>query len=143
MSGSPESPKGEPVRRHRRELDTSDAGSTAATDPLPEASVEGFVAVARVAELEPGQPYLVYVNDDPCVLVQLDGEFLAVDGVCPDRAGPLGEGFVEGCLIFCPWHYWGFNLKTGWAEEPKVNFRVPRYPVRIEGDIVYLGREPL
>ena len=127
------------MRRHRRVLERPDA--TAAS--LPEASEDGFAPVARVGEFEPGQPYLVYVGEDPFVLIQLDGEFLAVDGVCPDRAGPLGEGFVEGCRIYCPWHYWGFNLRTGWAEDPPVNFRVLRYPVRVEGEVVYLGREPL
>ena len=143
MNDSSRLPRSEPVRRHRRVLshrDASLAGQGATSLP---ASRDGYVPVARVAELEPGQPYLVYVEDEPFVLIQLDGEFLAVDGVCPDRAGPLGEGFVEGCRIYCPWHYWGFNLKTGWAEDPEVNFRVPRYPVHIEDEVIYLGRDPL
>ena len=137
-------PRGEPVRRHRRLLGGSDASTSGTpTRPLPQADADGYVPVARLADLKPGQPYLVYIESDPYVLIQLDGEFLAVDGVCPDRAGPLGEGFVDGCRIYCPWHYWGFNLRTGWAEDPPVKFRVPCYPVRIEDDIVYLGRQPL
>lgn len=65
-------------------------------------------------------------------LANVDGELRAVDNVCPHRGAPLGQGWVEGESVVCPWHTWTFNLKTGEAEFP-VFERVAVIPVRVEG----------
>lgn len=68
------------------------------------------------------------------------GEISAMDGVCPHRGGPLGEGILENGKIICPWHAWAFDVKTGIAEHSP-QARVEVYEVRIEGDdvLVKLG----
>ncbi len=71
---------------------------------------------------------------DVC-LANVRGELSAVNNRCPHRGGPLGQGWVEGESIVCPWHAWTFNLKTGVAEAP-VHDRVAVYPVRAKGDDV-------
>ena len=67
-------------------------------------------------------------------------ELNAVDNWCPHRRGPLGQGWLEGNAVVCPWHSWTFNLKTGIAEEP-VRDRVDVFPLRIEGDDVLVDLE--
>jgi nitrite reductase (NADH) small subunit len=67
-------------------------------------------------------------------LGNLNGELHAVNGVCPHRGGPLGQGWVEGESVVCPWHAWSFNLKTGRAQHPAQQVRV--YPVKLQGDDV-------
>lgn len=66
-------------------------------------------------------------------LARLQGELLAVDNWCPHRRGPLGQGWIEGDAVVCPWHSWAFNLKTGLSEYPE-DHRVEPYPVRQEGE---------
>ena len=56
-------------------------------------------------------------------LANVNGELSALDNVCPHRQGPLGQGWVEGETVICPWHSWAFNARTGLAEYP-VNERV-------------------
>jgi len=68
-------------------------------------------------------------------LGNLNGELHAVNGVCPHRGGPLGQGWVEGESVVCPWHAWSFNLKTGRAQH-SVAQQVRVYPVKLEGDNV-------
>ena len=73
-------------------------------------------------------------------LARVDGELAALDNVCPHRNGPLGQGWIEGTRVVCPWHAWAFDLKTGVAEEP-VEDRVDVYALRVEGEdvLVELG----
>jgi nitrite reductase (NADH) small subunit len=66
-------------------------------------------------------------------LARLNGELSAVDNLCPHRQGPLGQGWIEGGSVVCPWHSWIFDLKTGAAEFPEGE-RVAVFPVRVEGD---------
>lgn len=66
-------------------------------------------------------------------LARLHGELLAVDNWCPHRRGPLGQGWIEGDAVVCPWHSWAFNLKTGVSEYPE-DHRVEPFPVRQQGD---------
>ncbi|QEE29134.1 Rieske (2Fe-2S) protein [Terriglobus albidus] len=69
---------------------------------------------------------------DVC-LARLDGELRALDNWCPHRRGPLGEGWVEGGAIVCPWHAWAFDLKTGVAHPPE-RASVEALALKTEGD---------
>jgi nitrite reductase (NADH) small subunit len=73
-------------------------------------------------------------------LARVNGELAALDNWCPHRRGPLGQGWVEGESVVCPWHSWSFNVKTGEAELP-VHDRVAVFPVRVDGDDVLVGFE--
>ena len=68
-------------------------------------------------------------------LARVNGELLAVDNWCPHRQGPLGQGWVEGNTVVCPWHAWSFDVRTGRSEFPE-NERVAIFPVKVEGEEV-------
>jgi nitrite reductase (NADH) small subunit len=68
---------------------------------------------------------------------QCHGELSALDNICPHRQGPLGQGWVEGGAVICPWHSWAFNAKTGKSEYPE-NQKVDSFPLRIEGEDVLI-----
>ena len=70
-------------------------------------------------------------------LANVAGQLSALDNLCPHRAGPLGQGWLEGELVICPWHSWTFHAKTGISEYP-LDERVSVFPVRIEGDDVMI-----
>lgn len=73
-------------------------------------------------------------------LANVQGELAALDNWCPHRRGPLGQGWVEGEAVVCPWHSWAFDVKTGEAHPPE-KAKVEVFPVKIEGDdvLVQLG----
>ena len=73
-------------------------------------------------------------------LANVNGELTALDNVCPHREGPLGQGWIEGDAVVCPWHSWAFNVKTGVSEYP-VNEVVKVFPLRIEGEDVLVNVE--
>jgi nitrite reductase (NADH) small subunit len=68
-------------------------------------------------------------------LANVNGELSALDNVCPHRQGPLGQGWIEGEAVVCPWHSWAFAVKTGLATYPEKE-RVAVFPLRIEGENV-------
>ena len=76
----------------------------------------------------------------PVCLANVNGELAALDNWCPHRRGPLGQGWLEGESVVCPWHSWTFSLKTGLAEYP-VHERVAVFPVRVEGEDVMVEIE--
>lgn len=100
-----------------------------------------WVKVCGVAEApQAGHAMEAEAEGKAVCLANVKGELCAVDNVCPHRHGPLGQGFVEGGSIVCPWHSWTFSLKTGLAEYP-VHHRVAVFPVRIDGDDVLVEIE--
>lgn len=70
-------------------------------------------------------------------LANVDGKLAAMDNWCPHRRGPLGQGWVEGKAVVCPWHSWAFDADTGIALPPERS-KVDVFPVKIEGDDVFV-----
>jgi len=72
-----------------------------------------FVAVAEVNQVPPDRGLSVSVGDRELALFNISGQFYALDGRCPHRGGPLGEGITENGRVYCPLHGWEFDVKTG------------------------------
>jgi nitrite reductase/ring-hydroxylating ferredoxin subunit len=100
--------------------------------------VEGFVAVARVSELPPGQMKWVAVDRERVVLVNVDGGFHALRDVCGHKNAPLSRGKLVGHIIECPLHFAQFDVRTGELVNGPVSTAVPTYEVRVEEDTVYV-----
>src|SRR5262245_39054684 len=96
-----------------------------------------FVRVAAVADVAPGTGTCLEACGKQIALFNVDGTFRAIDGVCPHRGGPLGEGELEGNTVTCPWHAWQFDLTTG--ESLTDDSQVACYEVKVEGDDVLVN----
>ena len=74
------------------------------------------------------------------VAVVRDGEgtIRAVEDTCTHGAVSLSEGEVEGCLIECWLHGSQFDLRTGIPRTPPATAPLYVFPVRIEGEDVYV-----
>jgi 3-phenylpropionate/trans-cinnamate dioxygenase ferredoxin component len=107
------------------------------------------VAFARLCSLadvkEPGS--LRVELDDPSgpeavAVVRFEGEVYAVEDVCSHAEVPLTEGEVEefhgAPTIECYLHGSCFDLRTGEPTNLPATEPVPVYPVRVDGDDVYV-----
>lgn len=101
---------------------------------------EGFVAVAKVADVAPGTMIFVAVERERIVLAHVEGGFYALRDVCGHRNAPLSRGRLDGYVIECPLHFATFDVRTGKLIDGPVSADVPVYEVRVEGDTVYLKR---
>ena len=97
-----------------------------------------FVKVATVSEIPEGTVKHIVVHDKPMALARVEGQFYAVNAICPHRGGPLAEGTLNGCIITCPWHGWTFDVRSGLPDHPG-GHSISAYEVRVEGDDVLIG----
>ena len=96
-----------------------------------------FVRVARVAEVPEGTGKAVQANGRAVALFNVAGNFHAVDGICPHQGGPLGEGYLQGTVVTCPWHFWQFDVVKGHAPDfPEAG--ITRFPVKVENGDVFV-----
>lgn len=91
-------------------------------------AVEEAPAAGHVCEVEAGGLSLCLAN--------VEGELRLLDNHCPHRQGPLGQGWIEGQTVVCPWHAWAFDCRTGVAEAPETA-QVAVYAVRaLDGTVL-------
>ena len=99
---------------------------------------DGFVPVAKISDLSPGQMKWVAVNGERRVLANVEGKFYAISDVCGHRNAPLSRGKLDGYLIECPLHYAQFDVRTGELVNGPVSTAIAVYQVRVDGETVYI-----
>ncbi len=97
-----------------------------------------LVKVAEVAQIPAGAAKVVQVEGKILALFNVGGTFYATDNKCTHVGGPLGEGRLEADVVICPWHGSRFNVTTGQVVGPPARRPVSTYPVRIQGEAVYV-----
>jgi nitrite reductase/ring-hydroxylating ferredoxin subunit len=91
--------------------------------------------VCKAGDVRPGTGLEAVAGDRIVALYNIDGEYFALDGVCPHQGGPLGKGDLQGCIVTCPWHGWQFDVRNGEFQLRKSMLQ-PKFNTRIVGDEV-------
>jgi nitrite reductase (NADH) small subunit len=99
-----------------------------------------YVPVLAVSDLPPGRAAEVTVGSQAVALFNVGGTFHALTNRCPHRGGPLGQGFLDGTQVSCPWHNYTFDVTTG-ENVVSPDLKVDRFEVRVEGGQVYVKVE--
>jgi nitrite reductase/ring-hydroxylating ferredoxin subunit len=95
------------------------------------------IAVAKLADIQPGGSLIVEAEGISVALFNVDGTIYALDNSCPHAGGPLGEGYLENDVVVCPWHRWRYCVRTGHkVGNPEIT--VPCYGVETQGDQISL-----
>ena len=92
----------------------------------------GFVKVAATSDIHDGE--MKIVADGLIAVAHVQGRFYAFGNVCPHAAGPIGEGFLEGLIVECPWHAGQWNIATGRALTALATADITIFEVRVVGD---------
>ena len=96
-----------------------------------------WVRLCSVSEApQPGKAGQYEAQGVDVCLANVNGELSAMDNWCPHRRGPLGEGWIEGNAVVCPWHAWSFDVKTGDCVEERAHVDV--FPVKQEQDDIFV-----
>ena len=99
----------------------------------------GFIKVAQVSEIKPGEMMSVEVDNEQVLLVNLDGNIHAVDDICSHAYATLSEGDLSGEEVECPLHGGSFNAITGAPINPPANESLRVFSVQIEGDDILVA----
>ena len=73
------------------------------------------IRVTAVSDFEINSLRKVDHNDLTIVVVNLNGDFYALDGTCGHAGGPLCRGAIDPAekTLSCPWHGWEYDIATG------------------------------
>jgi len=96
------------------------------------------VPVAALVDVPPGTMLRVQVDGTDILLVNLEGEVRAMQGICSHEYFELDQGFLTGDSLTCALHLSRFDLGTGEALDPPAELPLAMYPVIVEGDRILL-----
>ncbi len=93
----------------------------------------------KVSDLSDGKPHKVSVDGKDILVVNVDGNYFAVDDTCTHSGASLSEGKLDGTIVTCGWHGAQFDCKTGNLEKfpAKIN-NLQSYKVAVESDDVVI-----
>lgn len=93
--------------------------------------MDGWLEVARAEEIPAGQCKAIIVDDRTLAIVNLGGNYYAIDNVCTHEYAELCDGMILGDRIQCPLHGAQFNIRTGAVEAPPAYEPLRTYAVRV------------
>jgi 3-phenylpropionate/trans-cinnamate dioxygenase ferredoxin component len=113
-----------------------------------------FIRVAAVTDLKSGSMKKIQAGGQELMLARIGDRFYCTDAYCPHLGGDLTNGILTGTTLTCPVHHSQFDISDGhvlrWTDltgrvlVAAINQRPPRplitYPVKIEGDAVFIKR---
>ena len=92
---------------------------------------------ARKDEVAPGTICEFQVGGKPVAVANVSGKFCALSSRGAHKAGPLGEGELEGNVVTCPWHGWQYDVTTG-KVVTSPSLGVDTYPVEVRGEDIFV-----
>jgi len=96
-----------------------------------------FVEVCSETDIPPGTGKMFEIGREEIGVFNHDGNFHAIDNLCPHEGGPMADGPVSGKIVTCPLHGWQCDFTTGESLElPGV--KVPVFEVKVENGKVFI-----
>ena len=95
------------------------------------------IKVATVDDVPEGTAIVVQASGKSIALFNINGEFYALNNMCPHQGGSLGDGFIDGSKVTCPNHSWEFDIASGKGVMPPSE-GVQAYAVDIQGNDIYI-----
>jgi len=104
--------------------------------------VTEFVRAGSVADFPINEVKHKIIEGEQVAMVNSGGTFYAFSAFCTHIRVSLRGSEVEGKWLWCWLHWSGFDLETGECMEgPALGNPLTIYPVRLEGDDVYVAIE--
>jgi 3-phenylpropionate/trans-cinnamate dioxygenase ferredoxin subunit len=101
--------------------------------------VRGYVKACSLAALPEESAVRVEIGRTPVCIARTMGEVLAVFDECSHAEVSLSDGEVEDGTVECWLHGSRFDLRTGLPTGLPATEPVAVYPVRVDGDDVYVA----
>jgi 3-phenylpropionate/trans-cinnamate dioxygenase ferredoxin subunit len=98
-----------------------------------------FVRVCALSSLAEESAMHVDVDGVEVCLARTQGEVFAIKDECSHAEIPLSEGDIEDGTVECWLHGSRFDLRSGKPTGLPATEAVPVYPVRVDGDDVFVA----
>ena len=101
----------------------------------------GFQRICSLDKLWEGEMQAYAIGTVDVLIVNAEtGIVRAFNAYCPHQDSPLADGTLDGKILTCAAHLWQFDVETGQGVNP-TGCRLKEYPVRIEGDEIFVDVE--
>ena len=91
------------------------------------------VDLLGIEEVPPGTMAMGWVDGvEPVLVVNIAGEYRAVQGICSHEYFELDKGFLTGRSVTCALHLSRFDLSSGDPLDPPADEPLAVYPVSVE-----------
>ncbi|ABM03315.1 Rieske (2Fe-2S) domain protein [Psychromonas ingrahamii 37] len=90
-----------------------------------------WISVLPADELSAGMTKVLALDQIELLLINIAGEFFAIENRCSHDGGELNGGEICAAEITCPRHGARFNIKTGAVLSAPAFENIATYPVRI------------
>lgn len=99
-----------------------------------------FEKVAQLSDI--GDEETLAIEGEPkVVLYRVGDDVFATQFFCTHEDAPMDEAWVnDDCTIDCPWHAAKFCLRTGEVLSPPANEPLKTFPVKIDGEDIFIDR---
>lgn len=103
--------------------------------------MSGYRRVAGLADLPDGATLRIEAAGVAVCLARWHGEVFALGDSCSHAEVSLAEGDLDRAAVECWLHGSRFDLRSGAALSLPATAPVATYPVRVEGDDIYVAVE--
>lgn len=80
----------------------------------------------------------VEIDGIPIALYRLPDGIFATHNICTHQRASLADGYIEKDCIECPLHQGRFEIRTGRAVDGPVEIDLQVFPVKVDGEEVYV-----
>ncbi|CND28799.1 MULTISPECIES: non-heme iron oxygenase ferredoxin subunit [Yersinia pseudotuberculosis complex] len=94
----------------------------------------GWFSVCKVNDIKPDFPFSAQAGNNRVGIYLVEGEYFAMEDICPHAYALLSQGINDGEIIECPLHGALFNVRTGQCLREPGDRDLNIYAVRINGD---------
>lgn len=99
----------------------------------------GKIIVGKVSDIPAGKMQKVTADGKEILVVNVDGNFYAMDDTCTHAGASLSEGTLEGSILTCGWHGAKFDCKAGKLHAFPAKIKdLNSYKVIVESENVFL-----
>ena len=90
--------------------------------------------VCEVSQVKEDFPFSANVEGKEVGVYLIDGQYYALEDVCPHAYALLSQGFVEDGKVECPLHEAVFDIRSGRCLREPGGRDLSTYPLRVQGD---------
>ena len=100
-----------------------------------------YETVAKVGDIPTGKGKAFEVGDRVIAIFNDQGNYFAIDDMCPHMGASLATGFLEDSTVACPWHGWRFDVRDGaWCDNRRL--KTDSFEVRVVENEIQVSKEP-
>jgi nitrite reductase/ring-hydroxylating ferredoxin subunit len=96
-----------------------------------------WIEVCPRGDMLPGEFKVVWDEDTPIAVYNIDGMFYAIEDTCTHDGGDLAGGEVHGFEVECPRHGARFDVRTGAVTNPPAVEPIASFPIKDEDGVIF------